>query len=144
MQATRFDCHGDYSLTAENRLLVIHASSAWNKEHSLAFVNDCKCLITATLAPHTFYVLTCTSDWLPTHDSLAILRELTHWSIEQGMRAQAFCFSNQLEIEVLTQKIVPQDNERFVRRGFMDESEAREWLSSMARMDGHALVSLQA
>lgn len=134
MQKT-FEEHGDYLLSVTSNILTIRASGAWNKEKSLAYSADCKKLINQQFTDDYFLVLLITQDWLPTHDSIEILQEVTHWSLKRGLRAEAFCFSNMLEAEVITKMITPHISDHFDRESFDDEASALEWLTSIIDSD---------
>jgi hypothetical protein len=133
-----FEPHGDFSLQAEGDLLVISACGAWNLETSKAYSLACKSKVKRHFAARAFYTLICTYDWLPTHDSLETLRDTTRWAIEHGMLAQAYCFSNQLEAELLSAHINSLEQDRVLRRSFTYEGAARQWLKLVAQQRGSA------
>lgn len=141
---TTFEEHGDYSLSVNGDILTIHASGAWNKEKSLAFSADCKALIQQQFTNDYFLVLLVTQDWLPTHDSIEILQDITSWSLERGLRAEAFCFSNILEAEVITKMISPHIGENFLRDSFNEETTAQDWLLSIVADDESDLETRSA
>lgn len=129
MLKSKFDAHGDFSLEAADQLLVIHAFNGWNLEQSLAFKAACEKMIRRHLSPGPFFCLVFTHEWLPTLDSVEPLRSVTDFAIQNGMRAQAFCFSNSLEREILLTKISPRNACNFERAAFLDEVEAKLWLA---------------
>lgn len=127
-----FEPHGDFSIDTENNLLVICACGAWNIETSKAYSRACKSKIQRHFSEQPFYVLISTHDWLPTHDSLEILREMTQWAVRHGMQAQAYCFSNPLEAELLNSQVNRDEPEYVLRKSFSYEGAARQWLKLVA------------
>ncbi|MDM7861659.1 hypothetical protein QTP81_13745 [Alteromonas sp. ASW11-36] len=131
MSTSKFIAHGEYTLDVESHLLIIHAYNGWNVERSLAFKVNFEQMILRHFDGQPFAALVCTHDWLPTPDSIPVLQSMTSFALQQGMFAQAYCFSSSLEADVILKKVSPQPAPNFKRECFFNEQEARDWLASL-------------
>lgn len=128
-----FNAHGEFTLDIEDDLLVLRAHGDWNKEASLKLQQQVQAAVNNAFNGQDFYILVCVTDWFPTHDSLAILSELTHWGLQNGLRAEALCIQGKLASEVIFKEILPIETDGYQRDNFSNEYAARDWLTLLRK-----------
>ena len=125
-----FKPHGRFKIWVEGPILRIQAFESWNSEQSRTFFDQCIAIIDDRLTPGPWASLIEVETWLPTYESLEVLRALNNVAIKKGLRYEALVPDNNISSGIITQKILSPISDNYENRVFADVDQAKRWLTA--------------